>query len=66
MTLIPRNRQRRMNELLDRAEIDVDFVDVRLGDDLLGELEGDFAAVEAEVETGRRGRDLDAIEVVEV
>ncbi|WP_157000697.1 DEAD/DEAH box helicase [Agromyces laixinhei] len=39
VTLIPRNRQRRMVELLDRAEIDVDFVDMRLGDDFAGELE---------------------------
>jgi hypothetical protein len=30
-----------MSELLDRAEIDVDFVDVRLGDDLHGELAGE-------------------------
>ncbi|WP_173923194.1 DEAD/DEAH box helicase [Agromyces sp. Marseille-P2726] len=40
VTLIPRGRQRRMSELLDRAEIDVDFVDVRLGDDLHAELAG--------------------------
>jgi superfamily II DNA/RNA helicase len=38
VTLIPRNRQRRMNDLLDRAEIDVDFEDVRLGDELLSNL----------------------------
>ncbi|MFD6054178.1 DEAD/DEAH box helicase [Agromyces sp. NPDC060279] len=38
VTLIPRNRQRRMNELLDRAEIEVDFEDVRLGDELLYDL----------------------------
>ena len=50
-----------MNELLDRAEIDVDFVDVRLGDDLLGELEGAFAAVEAEVETVEA--DVETVEV---
>ena len=30
----------RMAELLERAEIDVDFEDVQLGDDLLGELAG--------------------------
>ncbi|MGH3704603.1 MAG: DEAD/DEAH box helicase, partial [Agromyces sp.] len=63
VTLIPRNRQRRMVELLDRAEIDVDFVDMRLGDDFAGELERGAAAVEADaaVET------LDAAEeVVEV
>ena len=74
VTLIPRNRQRRMNELLDRAEIDVDFVDVRLGDDLLGELEGDFAAVEAEavalqavevVEIEVEGTDVEVIDIVE-
>ncbi|MGW9168396.1 DEAD/DEAH box helicase [Agromyces sp. NPDC055658] len=55
VTLIPRNRQRRMSELLGRAEIDVDFVDVRLGDDLHGELERGAAAVEVET-----------VEVVEV
>ena len=38
VTLIPRNRQRRMNDLLDRAEIDVDFEDVRLGDAILSDL----------------------------
>jgi len=38
VTLIPRNRQRRMNDLLDRAEIDVDFEDVRLGDPMLSDL----------------------------
>jgi superfamily II DNA/RNA helicase len=38
VTLIPRHRQRRMAELLGRAEIEVDFVDVRLGDDLHAEL----------------------------
>lgn len=38
VTLIPRNRQRRMSELLGRAEIEVDFEDVRLGDELLADL----------------------------
>ncbi|RXZ50011.1 DEAD/DEAH box helicase, partial [Agromyces binzhouensis] len=38
VTLIPRNRQRRLAELLDRAEIEVDFEDVRLGDELLADL----------------------------
>ncbi|MRX44019.1 DEAD/DEAH box helicase [Agromyces sp. Q22] len=38
VTLIPRNRQRRLSELLGRAEIDVDFEDVRLGDELLADL----------------------------
>ncbi len=33
VTLIPGNRQRRMTELLGRAEIDVDFERVALGDD---------------------------------
>ncbi|MCD2441309.1 DEAD/DEAH box helicase [Agromyces sp. SYSU K20354] len=64
VTLIPRNRQRRMNDLLDRAEIDVDFVDVRLGDDLLGELEGDLAAVEAEVaEVEVEATEVEVVEV---
>jgi superfamily II DNA/RNA helicase len=35
VTLIPRNRQRRTAELLSRAEIDVDFEDVQLGDEML-------------------------------
>ncbi len=35
VTLITRNRQRRLAELLDRAEIEVDFEDVRLGDEVL-------------------------------
>ncbi|MDR5698627.1 DEAD/DEAH box helicase [Agromyces aerolatus] len=49
VTLIPRNRQRRMNDLLDRAEIDVDFEDVRLGDELLSNL-GPVELAVAEVE----------------
>ncbi|HZW42158.1 MAG TPA: DEAD/DEAH box helicase, partial [Agromyces sp.] len=44
VTLIPGNRQRRMTELLDRAEIDVDFERVALGDD-------PFAAVAAPAAT---------------
>jgi superfamily II DNA/RNA helicase len=50
VTLIPRNRQRRMAELLGRAEIEVDFVDVRLGDDLHAELDAAPAKAEVEVE----------------
>ncbi|MFE6965385.1 DEAD/DEAH box helicase, partial [Agromyces sp. NPDC057679] len=50
VTLIPRNRQRRLSELLDRAEIDVDFVDVRLGDDLHGELAREAVVENLEVE----------------
>ncbi|HEU0181251.1 MAG TPA: DEAD/DEAH box helicase, partial [Agromyces mariniharenae] len=51
VTLIPRNRQRRMAELLGRAEIDVDFEDVRLGDDLLTDLDTiETAPVETELE----------------
>ncbi|HEX6953249.1 MAG TPA: DEAD/DEAH box helicase, partial [Agromyces sp.] len=38
VTLVPRNRQRRLSELLDRAEIEVEFEDVRLGDELLSAL----------------------------
>jgi superfamily II DNA/RNA helicase len=37
VTLIPRNRRRRMSELLDRAEIDAPFHDVSPGDELLAE-----------------------------
>jgi superfamily II DNA/RNA helicase len=35
VTLIPKQRQRRMNELLDRAQIEADFVPTAPGDDLL-------------------------------
>jgi superfamily II DNA/RNA helicase len=35
VTLIPKHRQRRMNELLGRAEIEADFVPTAPGDDLL-------------------------------
>ena len=38
VTLIPGNRQRRMTELLGRAEIDLDFERVALGDELLVDL----------------------------
>ncbi|MEY9852058.1 superfamily II DNA/RNA helicase [Leifsonia sp. EB41] len=35
VTLIPRHRQRRMNELLERAEIEADFVPAAPGDDVV-------------------------------
>ncbi|GGI46108.1 superfamily II DNA/RNA helicase [Agromyces flavus] len=38
VTLIPRHRQRRLAELLGRAEIEAAFEDVRLGDELLADL----------------------------
>ena len=38
VTLIPRQRQRRMNELLDRAEIEADFVPAIPGDQLITDL----------------------------
>ncbi|WP_167042696.1 DEAD/DEAH box helicase [Salinibacterium sp. ZJ454] len=38
VTLIGRNRQRRMDELLERAEIKAEYVEVRPGDALLDEL----------------------------
>lgn len=38
VTLIPRQRQRRMAELLNRAEIEVDFADARLGDAILTDI----------------------------
>jgi superfamily II DNA/RNA helicase len=38
VTLIPRHRQRRLADLLGRAAIEVDFEDVRLGDELLSAL----------------------------
>ncbi|MGW4929556.1 DEAD/DEAH box helicase [Agromyces sp. NPDC004153] len=51
VTLIPRNRQRRMADLLGRAEIDVDFEDVQLGDELLTDLDAvEVAPVETELE----------------
>ena len=37
---VPRQRRRRMTELLDRAEIDAPFDEVRPGDDLLEEISG--------------------------
>ena len=40
VSLIPRQRRRRMAELLDRAEIEAPFDEVRPGDDLLHELAG--------------------------
>ncbi|KTR87580.1 RNA helicase, partial [Microbacterium testaceum] len=40
VTLITRQRQRRMTELLDRAEIDAPFESAQLGDDLLEEISG--------------------------
>jgi len=38
VTLVPRHRQRRLAELLGRAEIEAAFEDVRLGDELLADL----------------------------
>ena len=40
ITLIPRNRRRRMSELLNRAEIDAPFRDAQPGDALIDELAG--------------------------
>lgn len=40
VSLIPRQRRRRMAELLDRAEIEAPFDEVRPGDDLIEELAG--------------------------
>ncbi len=40
MTLITRQRQRRMTELLDRAEIQAPFEPAQLGDDLIEEISG--------------------------
>ncbi|MFF2271847.1 DEAD/DEAH box helicase [Agromyces sp. NPDC058136] len=69
VTLIPRNRQRRLSELLDRAEIDVDFVDVRLGDDLHGELAREVEiepAAAAEVAVEAVDAVIETVEVDEV
>jgi superfamily II DNA/RNA helicase len=38
VTLIPKARQRRMGDLLNRAEIDADMVSARPGDELIREL----------------------------
>ncbi|WP_350348782.1 DEAD/DEAH box helicase [Agromyces sp. G08B096] len=59
VTLIPRNRQRRMSELLGRAEIDVDFEDVRLGDELLVDLGPIDLAEGAEPEAAAAERPAD-------
>ena len=40
VTLITRQRQRRMTELLDRAEIDAPFEQARVGDDIIEEVAG--------------------------
>ncbi|MGC5172319.1 DEAD/DEAH box helicase [Microbacterium sp. DT81.1] len=40
VTLITRQRRRRMDEMLDRAEIEAPFTDVRPGDDTISELAG--------------------------
>ncbi|UCR88472.1 DEAD/DEAH box helicase [Mycetocola spongiae] len=45
VTLIPRSRRRRMEELLGRAEIEAEFVDARLGDDIIEELAGRQAPI---------------------
>ncbi|MDR6906267.1 superfamily II DNA/RNA helicase [Agromyces sp. 3263] len=50
VTLIPGNRQRRMTDLLGRAEIDVDFERVALGDDVWGESVEFVAEVDADAE----------------
>ncbi|GAA4480688.1 hypothetical protein GCM10023171_07910 [Microbacterium panaciterrae] len=47
VTLITRQRQRRMTELLDRAEIEAPFENARLGDDLLEEISGRVPTAEA-------------------
>lgn len=40
VTLITRQRQRRMTELLGRAEIDAPFESARVGDDIIEEITG--------------------------
>ncbi|MPS76256.1 MAG: DEAD/DEAH box helicase, partial [Microbacterium sp.] len=40
VTLITRQRQRRMNELLERAEIEAPFENARLDDDVIEEIAG--------------------------
>ncbi|SFR82805.1 Superfamily II DNA and RNA helicase [Agromyces sp. CF514] len=50
VTLIPRNRQRRMTELLDRAEIDVDFEFLAFGEEAFPEDHAPVAPAAGEVE----------------
>ncbi|WP_082590514.1 DEAD/DEAH box helicase [Agromyces sp. Soil535] len=68
VTLIPRSRQRRTADLLNRAEIDVDFEDVRLGDELLVDLGPiELAPVEdLAAEAAAIVEEAETIEVVEV
>jgi superfamily II DNA/RNA helicase len=40
VTIIPKARQRRMTELLARAEIEADYVSARPGDEIIEELAG--------------------------
>ncbi|MFS0853125.1 DEAD/DEAH box helicase [Microbacterium sp. 179-I 3D4 NHS] len=47
VTLITRQRQRRMTELLDRAEIDAPFESARLDDDVIEEIAGRVPTAEA-------------------
>lgn len=47
VTLITRQRQRRMTELLDRAEIDAPFENARIDDDLIEEIAGRVPTAEA-------------------
>jgi len=47
VTLITRQRQRRMNEMLERAEIEAPFENVRPGDDTIDELTGRVPTAEA-------------------
>ncbi|MBV0893773.1 DEAD/DEAH box helicase [Microbacterium sp. NC79] len=46
VTLIPRQRRRRMTELLDRAEIEAPFDEARAGDDVIDEITGRSATLE--------------------
>ncbi len=46
VTLIPRQRRRRMTELLDRAEIEAPFDEARAGDDVIEEIAGRSATLE--------------------
>ena len=47
VTLITRQRQRRMTELLDRAEIDAPFENARIDDDIIDEITGRTPTAEA-------------------
>ncbi|WP_074401090.1 DEAD/DEAH box helicase [Agromyces aureus] len=59
VTLIPRNRQRRMTELLDRAEIDVEFDFLAFGEEAFPEDAPGYQAEVVEVEVADVASDVE-------